>query len=84
MPINDESRNNLLIFVAHVAMLQSAVHRNATSEQIHARLSQIDADAVALAEVLAKEDPSLAEAVKQAWRDPARVGGRSSAGAQRS
>jgi hypothetical protein len=84
MPINDDSRTSLLLFVAHVAMLQNAVHRNATSEQIHARLSQIEADAHALFGALAAEDPSLADAVKQAWLEPARVPTRSAAGAQRS
>ena len=83
MPINDESRNNLLLFVAHVALLQSAVHRNATSEQIHARLSQIESDSIALIEALSKEDSALAEAVKQAWHEPARVPTRNPAGVQR-
>jgi hypothetical protein len=83
MPINDESRNNLLLFVAHVSMLQSAVHRNATSEQIHARLSQIESDAGALVEALAKEDSGMAEAVKQAWQEPARVPTRNPASAPR-
>jgi len=83
MPMNDESRNNLLLFVAHVALLQSAVHRNATSEQIHARLSQIESDSVALIEALSKEDSALAEAVKQAWNEPARVPTRNPAGVQR-
>jgi hypothetical protein len=83
MPMNEESRHNLLLFVAHVALLQSAVHRNATAEQIHARLSQIESDSVALIEALAKEDAILAEAVKQAWHEPTRVPTRNPAGAQR-
>ena len=81
--MNDESRNNLLLFVAHVALLQGAVHRNATTEQIHARLSQIESDTAALVAALSKEDPSLAEAVKQAWREPTRVPTKNPAGVQR-
>ena len=83
MSINDESRNNLLLFIAHVAMLQNAVHRNATLEQIHARLSQIESDTAALADALGKDDPSFAEAVKQAWQEPTRVPTKNPAGAQR-
>lgn len=84
MPINEESRSKLLLFVAHVALLQSAVHRNATSEQIHARLAQIEADAAALAQVLATDDPALAEAVREAWQEPARATARGATGALRS
>ena len=83
MPMNDESRHNLLLFVAHVAMLQSAVHRNATPEQIHARLSQIESDTAALVDALSKEDSALADAVRQAWHEPSRVPTRNPAGVQR-
>ena len=83
MQINEESRSKLLLFVAHVSLLQNAVHRNATSEQIHARLAQIEADAMALVHALAKEDSALGDAVKEAWQEPARATARGAASVPR-
>jgi sigma54-dependent transcription regulator len=73
MPMNEESRNHLALFVANVAMLQHAISRDATREQVLARISLLDADMLALAERLAHEDPELGEALKRAWQEPARV-----------
>ena len=73
MTMNHESRNHFATFVAQVAMLHQAIKRDATREQVLARISLLDSDAMALVEILGREDPLLAEAIKQAWQDPARV-----------
>jgi hypothetical protein len=84
MTISDESRNDLVRFVAHVAMLQQAVSRNATSDQIQARLVQLEAEALALAATLGHEDRALGDAVRQAWQEAARVGSPAAARTQHS
>jgi hypothetical protein len=73
MTMKDDSRQSLALFVAQVAMLQQAINRDATREQVLARISLLDGDALALADLLAKDDPELGEAIKRAWQDPARV-----------
>ena len=73
MPMNPESRQNLARFFAQVAMLQQAINRDATREQVLARISILARDAIALADLLAKEDPELGAAIRRAWQDPARV-----------
>lgn len=73
MPMNPESRQNLARFFAQVAMLQQAINRDATREQVLARISILAGDAIALADLLAKEDPELGAAIRRAWQDPARV-----------
>jgi hypothetical protein len=71
--MNDKSRDSLAIFIAHVSMLNQAIKRDATKEQIAARLDQIEADAAALAEVLDQEDSTTGHVVKDAWDQPAKV-----------
>lgn len=73
MSLNSESRQKLARFVAQVAMLQQAIHRDATREQVLARISILDGDVIALADLLATEDPELGETIRRAWQDPARV-----------
>lgn len=71
--MNDESRTSLAAFIANVAMLTQAIRKDATRDQIMARVGLMDANAIALADVLAKEDRSSADAVKEAWEQPAKV-----------
>jgi hypothetical protein len=71
--MNDETRENLAMFIAHVAMLNQAIRKDSSREQIIARLAQLDADATSLAGTLDREDPAAAGAVKEAWEQPARV-----------
>jgi hypothetical protein len=73
MVMNPESRQSLALFVAQVAMLQQAINRDASREQVLARISLLDTDALALADLCATEDPELGEAIRRAWQDPARV-----------
>jgi hypothetical protein len=73
MSLTSESRQSLALFVAQVALLQQAINRDATREQVLARISILDGDAVALAGRLAEDDPELGEAIRRAWQDPARV-----------
>ena len=71
--MNDETRNILSTFIAHVAMLDQAIKRATSREQIMARLAQIDADAKALVEILERDDRGTASAVKEAWEQPAKL-----------
>lgn len=71
--MNDESRDRLTTFIAHVAMLNQAITKDASREQITVRLAQIDADATALVETLEKDDRAVANAVKEAWQQPAKL-----------
>jgi hypothetical protein len=71
--MNDDARHNLALFIAQVAMLQQAIKRDATREQVLARISLLEADALALAELLSHQDSDLGEAIKRAWQDPAKV-----------
>jgi hypothetical protein len=71
--MNDETRDSLAMFVAHVAMLNQAIRKDASREQIIARLAQLDADATSLAGTLGRDDRTTADAVKEAWEHPARV-----------
>jgi hypothetical protein len=78
--MNDKSRDRLAILIAHVSMLRLAIKRDATREQIAARLDQIDADVASLAEVLDQEDSTTGQIVKDAWDQPAKVTGKLAAG----
>jgi hypothetical protein len=71
--MNDTSLTQLARFVAQMAMLQQAIKRDATREQVLARISLLEADAAQLVEALERDDPRLAEAVRDAWQDPARA-----------
>ena len=71
--MNDNSRDSLAIFIAHVSMLKHAIKKDATKEQIAARLDQIDADVAALAEVFDQEDSTTGHIVKEAWDQPAKL-----------
>ncbi len=73
MTLNDQSRQSLELFVAHVAMLQQAINRDASREQVLARISLLEADALALADLVSKNDPEFGDAIRRAWQDPARV-----------
>jgi hypothetical protein len=76
MPINEESRSRVAQFVAQVAMLQQAIQRDASREQVLARISLLEADVAELVDALAREDPDLSDAVKHAWGERTRVSGR--------
>ena len=71
--MNDETRDSLATFIAHVAMLNQAITKDASREQITARLAQIDADAAALVEMLEKDDSAAANAMREAWLQPAKL-----------
>ena len=71
--MNDETRDSLATFIAHVAMLNQAITKDASKEQITARLAQIDADATALVEMLEKDDRATANAMREAWLQPAKL-----------
>ena len=71
--VNAEPQQSLVLFVAHVAMLQQAINRDASREQVLARLGLLERDAQALSEQLSKVDPELGEAIRRAWHEPARV-----------
>jgi hypothetical protein len=73
MAINDEGRSLLALVFAEMAMLQQAIKRDATREQVLARISLLEADVTALTELFARQDPGLGDAIKSAWHDPARV-----------
>jgi hypothetical protein len=71
--VNDENRQSLALFVAQVAMLQQAINRDASREQVLARIGLLETDAQALADQLSHVDPDLGDAIRRAWREPARV-----------
>ena len=71
--MNDETRDSLATFIAHVAMLNQAITKDASREQITARLVQIEADAATLVEMLEKDDRAAANAMKEAWLQPAKL-----------
>lgn len=71
--MNAENRQSIALFVAQVAMLQQAIKRDATREQVLARIGILENDAQALAVHLSNDDPELGDAISRAWREPARV-----------
>jgi len=71
--VNAENQQSLVLFVAQVAMLQQAINRDASREQVLARIGLLEKDAHALAEQLSKVDPELGQAIRRAWQEPARV-----------
>ena len=71
--MNAENRQSLALFVAQVAMLQQAINRDASREQVLARIGLLETDAQALADQLSHVDPDLGDAIRRAWREPARV-----------
>ena len=71
--MNAENRQSLALFLAQVAMLQQAIKRDASREQVLARIGILENDAQALADQLSKADPELGDAIRRAWREPARV-----------
>jgi oligoendopeptidase F len=70
LAMNEDSRKQLTVFVAHVGMLRHAIARDATRDQIIARLEQLHTDASALSEVLSTEDGAAGDEVKKAWLEP--------------
>ena len=74
--MNDTSRTQLARFVAQMAMLQQSIKRDVTREQVLARISLLEGDAAQLIEALERDDPRVAEAVRDAWQDPARAVGK--------
>ena len=71
--VNAEIQHSLVLFVAQVAMLQQAINRDASREQVLARLGILEKDAQVLSEQLSRVDPALSEAIRRAWHEPARV-----------
>ena len=71
--VNAENRHSLSLFVAQVAMLQQAINRDASREQVLARIGLLENDAQALADQFSRVDPELGDAIRRAWREPARV-----------
>ena len=67
--MNDTSLTQLARFVAQMAMLQQAIKRDATREQVLARISLLEGDAAQLIEALERDEfPRLGELMIESHR----------------
>jgi hypothetical protein len=70
--VNDEASAALVALVEKVGLLRRDMQQKQDLARYEARLQRVEQKVLALADALAEEEPALADALRGAWKLPAR------------